>query len=374
MRGDVDSADGPFDATLTKQISELAGEIQVSDNSPEYLYTVAKQLVHNNYERDVAQRKPASDIVVGMLRTKMINRMDFQNILKDLLEYAEEFLRDLPKMWECLADFFVPPLHERLITLLDVRQLALSSLKNNYEYHWAMLSAILQSYEASHGKYATEKLWMENPLDLSEFFIASAPKATIRQRVADANLTYLHEYEAKETIRQFLENRASNDDVFERIDAYVTDRQLDSPELIRTLTTAVFEHCIHNEKLDLIKMERCQALLQRYLCGKGELELEALYAIQRLMVRLQHPQNLLLTIFVNLEEMEIIMDGFRLWIDPSNPNHEPEGRGVCTKSTTQFFENFSEPEGDDGGKDGDSEDDDDEEEQDAKESDSKETN
>lgn len=365
LRGDADNYE-PFDENLTEQISELAGKIEVSKKSPEYVYTVAERLLHCNLERVGSMRKAASEIVVGMLRKKMVNRMDFQNILNGLLEITDELVIDLPKIWECLADYYVPPLHERLITLQDVRQIAVSSFKDVIEYRWLMLEGILKSYEATHGKSSTEKLWSESPLDVSEFFNSSTEKASIRQTVVNAKLGYLYEYQEKEVIRQLLENNLSNEDVFKRIDAYATEQQMDTTILIRTLTTAVFEHCITNGKLEMIKLERWHPLLQRYLCGKGERELEALNAIQRLMVKLQHPQNLLQTIFVNLDELGVIMDGFKRWLDPANANHEPEGRGVCVKSTTQFFENFSEPEDDDGGKDGDSD-------EDEKGSDSKET-
>jgi hypothetical protein len=65
------------------------------------------------------------------------------------------------------------------------------------------------------------------------------------------------------------------------------------------LTTTVIEHCIEKQvnnsnsvlKLNQPLLHKLLSLLQRDIDNKDELELQALYAIQKLVVRLEHPQG-----------------------------------------------------------------------------------
>jgi translation initiation factor 4G len=115
-------------------------------------------------------------------------------------------------------------------------------------------------------------------------------------------------------------------------------------QFIRTLTTAVAESTIRieadhpsNRSLDQDAMQQRAVILKRYLDAKVERETQALFALQALVHRLEHPNKLLHQIFECLYQADVITyEGFEQWEQSKDPA-EQEGKGVAIKSTTQFF-------------------------------------
>lgn len=77
-------------------------------------------------------------------------------------------------------------------------------------------------------------------------------------------------------------------------------------------------------------------LLQKYLCDEQK-ELQALYALQALVVTLEQPANLLRTFFDKLYDEDVVKeDAFYSWESSKDPA-EQQGKGVALKSVTAFF-------------------------------------
>merc|ERR1719367_2180900 len=75
-----------------------------------------------------------------------------------------------------------------------------------------------------------------------------------------------------------------------------------------------------------------------YLDAQKDREVQALYSLQALVHRLEHPNKLLHSIFDVLYEVELISeDAFIEW-EESTEVGEQEGQGVALKSCTQFFQ------------------------------------
>jgi len=78
-------------------------------------------------------------------------------------------------------------------------------------------------------------------------------------------------------------------------------------------------------------------ILQRYLDHHQELELQALYALQALVNRLEHPPNLLHAFFNALYDQDVISeDAFLQWQDSKDPS-ELEGKNVAVKAVHRFY-------------------------------------
>lgn len=77
-------------------------------------------------------------------------------------------------------------------------------------------------------------------------------------------------------------------------------------------------------------------LLQKYLCDEQK-ELQALYALQALVVTLEQPPNLLRLFFDVLYDEDVVKeDAFYSWESSKDPA-EQQGKGVALKSVTNFF-------------------------------------
>jgi len=132
--------------------------------------------------------------------------------------------------------------------------------------------------------------------------------------------------------------------VIDWLDANVGRAEVQTPEMIRLLTTVVAESVIdgiggptNQCQLNEEKLNLRSAILKLYVDTHSRLELSVLLALQHLMHRLEHPNKLLHTIFERLYDNDIVSeDGFQSWEKNDDPA-EQEGKGVAIKSCTQFF-------------------------------------
>ena len=85
-------------------------------------------------------------------------------------------------------------------------------------------------------------------------------------------------------------------------------------------------------------------VLRFSLLKDGEQQLQALYAIQELVHRLEHPTKLLHTILERLYDLELISEESMIEWEKSTDPEEQKGKGVALKSCTQFFKWLKEAE------------------------------
>lgn len=86
----------------------------------------------------------------------------------------------------------------------------------------------------------------------------------------------------------------------------------------------------------MTRLSQRAILLSKYLCDEAK-ELQALYALQALVLRMKQPSNLLRMFFDCLYDEDIIRDEvFFKWESCKDPA-EMLGKGVALKSVTAFF-------------------------------------
>lgn len=333
---------------LEREQTEIEGIVQVLEQfeiKPEYYHAAIYELFKDNIERDPKSRELVGLVVSQMFEKKAITKADYLHALEGMFQMADDLIIDIPQLYQYLASFYVTLLKQRYINLIDIRNVAQCILP---QYGASLLKHLLQQYEALYGKDATVMLWYESSLNPTDFIKMGNTEA--EKYLTEAKLGYLLDSSSKaldmETvgtqIKQFLKTNVMFMEIFNWISSYVGPERVTSNEFIRTLTRAVIEHCIDNKtKLNIPEMGKCHQILQKYIDNKAERELQALYAIQRLVVELEHPQNLLHSILEHLCENDVINEGINLWVDSKDPL-EQSGKGVCLKGITQFMTMFME--------------------------------
>ena len=98
-----------------------------------------------------------------------------------------------------------------------------------------------------------------------------------------------------ESLRDLIRRNVPVDEINEWINVNSSESSIlnkNSKEFTRLLTATVLELCIDDRKrLNADEMTRLQSVLQNVIDSKVDRELQALYAIQRLIVKLEHPQG-----------------------------------------------------------------------------------
>jgi len=117
------------------------------------------------------------------------------------------------------------------------------------------------------------------------------------------------------------------------------------------LFRAIIQGCIiapqdvRETTLDEPQLVSCAPVLQKFLGGDAEHELQALIVLQELMEKLEHPPNLLLKIFQCLYDNNVIShDGFLQW---ERCESSGSGKAVAVKSVVRFLTWLRENEDDD---------------------------
>lgn len=140
-------------------------------------------------------------------------------------------------------------------------------------------------------------------------------------------------------IDKLLKENPNNQRIYDWIEANLSEQQVSSNTFIRALMTSVCHLAIVFEnpyRVDAMVIRNQAKLLQKYLRDEQK-ELQALYALQALVVKLDQPPNLLRMFFDALYDEDVIKEeAFYKWESSKDPA-EQQGKGVALKSVTAFF-------------------------------------
>lgn len=163
---------------------------------------------------------------------------------------------------------------------------------------------------------------------------ASSEAALSRKTLSPEELTCQLE-------KLLLEDMASDEQIFDWVEANLDESQMNSSPFLRALMTAVCKAAVKDEstscRVDTAIIQRRLPVLLKYLNSDTERQLQALYALQALIVTLDQPPNLLRMFFDCLYDEDVISeDAFYKW-ESSKDAAEQLGKGVALKSVTAFF-------------------------------------
>lgn len=111
-------------------------------------------------------------------------------------------------------------------------------------------------------------------------------------------------------------------------------QQYDQNDFIRGFSILVLEHCIESSggtyKLNEPLLESLTPLLKDVIANNENNELQCLYIIQKLIVKLEFPQGMLNSIFGQLYDNDVLqIESFEKWRDSEDPL-EQEGKGEAS--------------------------------------------
>lgn len=300
-----------------------------------------------------------------LVNKSLLQRAQCLNGLGKFLQTAIDLTCDIPKIWDYLGQIVAPMLESRVfpMTFLFDTAMQISPDKQCTEagqYAEAVLRTLASN--ESIGQRGAGEMWKEGNLNWNMFLPSADVDAFIEKYKLEFTLkdapsnNFLQSGKSPEAIednlRRLLQISQPNKNnlIIDWINNYLKETT-GSPDgepdnrFIRILTTAVAESTIrgigvdqpNSCSLDQESMQQRAVILKRILDAKVERETQALYALQALIHKLEHPNKLLHQIFECLYQADVITyEGFEQWEISKDPA-EQEGKGVAIKSTTQFF-------------------------------------
>uniref|UniRef100_A0A671PAV7 Eukaryotic translation initiation factor 4 gamma 3-like n=1 Tax=Sinocyclocheilus anshuiensis TaxID=1608454 RepID=A0A671PAV7_9TELE len=321
---------------------------------PAMLYVFVRVGVESTLERSQITRDHMGQLLYQLLQAGIFHKLQFFKGFSETLELADDMAIDIPHIWLYLAELVTPVLREGGISM---RELFSEFSKPLLPVGRAgiLFSEILHLLckQMSHRKVGS--LWRDSGLSWADFIPETEDvHSFITEHKLDFTLsdgsnpteavskrTLSPEELNKQLEKLLLEDMAGDERIFDWVEANLDESEMSSPPFLRALMTAVCKAAVKTEgssyKVDLSIIKRRLPVLHKYLNSDTERQLQALYALQALIVKLDQPANLLRMFFDCLYDEDVISeDAFYKWEVSKDPA-EQQGKGVALKSVTAFF-------------------------------------
>ncbi|XP_061684261.1 eukaryotic translation initiation factor 4 gamma 1-like isoform X4 [Syngnathoides biaculeatus] len=317
-------------------------------NCPQLLYVFVQFGLESTLERSTEIRENLGRLLHHLVKTSILPTEQYYKGLHEILEIAEEMAIDIPYIWLYLSELITPMLHEGGIPMGDLfKEISkpLIPLGKAGDLFVRILSSLCK--EMSHNRVGT--MWREAELQWKDFLpedvdvnkfameknvaftLAVEPEKSKTKKMSSAELT--------RQLERLIQDKADNKRLIDWIQANLNEEQTTSYMFVRVLMTCICQSAIICENPYKVNEEMINyraTLLQKFLKDEQK-ELQALYALQALMVHMEQPANLLRMFFDILYDEEVIKDdAFYKWESCKDPA-EQQGKGVALKSVTGFF-------------------------------------
>ncbi|ELU17393.1 hypothetical protein CAPTEDRAFT_19755 [Capitella teleta] len=253
---------------------------------------------------------------------------------------------DIPNVWAYFGELLAPSLVSGALPL-DALQAICKPCMAFSKAH-VLAAAALKATADIIGLEKVADMWRLAQMQWQDFTPSSCDlnEFLTQNKLEMLNATELTIGQIKSELLRIVQPKMTNDAILEWIAENVTEVQRKDSQFVRALMTAVCSSVIidHEAKkqLNVPALKDRATLLQIYLDHDGNLELQALYALQALMVSMHHPSGLLRTFFDVLYDEDLISeDSFFKW--DSSDDAAEAGKGVARHSVRQFFTWLHEP-------------------------------
>uniref|UniRef100_K7GEJ1 Eukaryotic translation initiation factor 4 gamma 1 n=1 Tax=Pelodiscus sinensis TaxID=13735 RepID=K7GEJ1_PELSI len=315
---------------------------------PSQLYVFVRNGIESTLERSMIAREHMGLLLYQMVKAGSLSKEQYYKGVHEILEIAEDMEIDIPHIWLYLAGLITPILREGGIAMEELFREIAKPLVPIGKASTLLLEILgLLCKGMSHKKAGT--LWREGGLSWKEFLPEDQDvnKFGREQKVEytmgdSSDMPSRKELTAEELCKQMeklLKENSNNQRIYDWIEANLSEQQVSSTVFVRALMTSVCHSAIVFEnpyRVDTAVIKSRAKLLQKYV-NEEQKELQALYALQALVVKLDQPPNLLRMFFDALYDEDVIKEeAFYKWESSKDPA-EQQGKGVALKSVTAFF-------------------------------------
>ncbi|XP_070694151.1 eukaryotic translation initiation factor 4 gamma 3 isoform X3 [Pempheris klunzingeri] len=310
--------------------------------------------VESTLERSQITRDHMGQLFFQLVQQGVLPKAQFYKGFADTLEQADDMAIDIPHIWLYLAELLCPVLREGGFSMRELFS-ELSKPLLPVGRAGILISEILHILCKQMSHRTVGSLWRESGFSWTDIlpegedvqaFIsqqklqfvlsdASGPEASLSKRILSP------EELSQQLERLLLEDMASDEQIFDWVEANLDESEMSSSPFLRALMTAVCKAAVKDDntncRVDTAIIQRRLPVLLKYLNSDTERQLQALYALQALIVALDQPPNLLRMFFDCLYDEDVISeDAFYKWEMSKDPA-EQHGKGVALKSVTAFF-------------------------------------
>ncbi|XP_042315738.1 eukaryotic translation initiation factor 4 gamma 1 isoform X3 [Sceloporus undulatus] len=317
-------------------------------NCPSQLYIFVRNGIESTLERSTIAREHMGLLLYQLVKGGNISKEQYYKGLHEILEIGEDMEIDIPHIWLYLAEIITPILREGGIPMEELFREIAKPLVPIGKATTLLLEILgLLCKGMSHKKAGT--LWREGGLswkeflpedqDVNKFITEQKVEYTMGDSSDAPSRKELTSEELCKQLDKLLKENANNQRINDWIEANLSEQQVSSNMFVRALMMSVCHSAVVFEnpyRMDSAVIKNRAKMLQKYLSDENK-ELQALYALQALVVKLDQPANLLRIFFDALYDEDVIKEeAFYKWESSKDPA-EQQGKGVALKSVTAFY-------------------------------------
>uniref|UniRef100_A0A8C7UW57 Eukaryotic translation initiation factor 4 gamma 1 n=1 Tax=Oncorhynchus mykiss TaxID=8022 RepID=A0A8C7UW57_ONCMY len=323
----------------------------VEMNSTPLLFVFVRSGLESTLERSPIVRERMGLLLHQLYKAGTLPKEQYYRGLQEILEVAEDMAIDVPHIWLYLAELITPMLHEGGIPMGQLfKEISKPLVPQGMAGVLLVQILTLLCKGMSHKKAGA--MWREAGLSWKDFL---PEDEDVNKFVTEKNVEFtlgggddeteksrkkeLSSEELNKQLDRLIQDKADNQRIYDWVEANLDETQMSSNMFVRAVMTSICQSAIICEnpyKLDAKVITRRAKLLHKYLKDEQK-ELQALYALQALMVEMEQPANLLRMFFDTLYDEDVIKEeAFNKWESSKDPA-EMQGKGVALKSVTAFF-------------------------------------
>ncbi|NXG84695.1 IF4G1 factor, partial [Stercorarius parasiticus] len=292
--------------------------------SPSSLYIFVQNGIESTLERSTISREHMGVLLCQLVKAGTLSKEQYYKGLREILEVAEDMEIDIPHIWLYLAELITPMLQEEGIPMEELFREITKPLVPIGKAT-TLLVEVLGLLCKGMSQKTAGKLWRDGGLSWKEFL---PEDQDVNKFVTEQKLEYtmgdssdtpsrkeLTSEELCKQIDKLLKENPNNQRIYDWIEANLSEQQVSSNTFIRALMTSVCHSAIVCEyrgevggfplrtpapshtlspavenpyRVDALVIRNQAKLLQKYLRDEQK-ELQALYALQALVVKLDQP-------------------------------------------------------------------------------------
>uniref|UniRef100_A0A8C2ATT4 Eukaryotic translation initiation factor 4 gamma, 1a n=1 Tax=Cyprinus carpio TaxID=7962 RepID=A0A8C2ATT4_CYPCA len=312
-------------------------------NSASLLFVFVRNGVESTLERSTIAREHVGLLFQKLVSARILPPEQYYKGLQEILEIADDMAIDIPHIWLYLAEIITPMLQEGGIPMGQLFSVQTSSPYGQSSSLFFFFCLCSQSHKKAGVMWLEAGLSWKDFLpedeDVNKFVTEQKMEFTLGEEPEKPSKKELTAEELSKHLDRLLQEKANNQRIYDWVEANLDEQMLSSNQFVRALMMSVCQSAIICEnpyKVDVVQITQRAKLLQKYLSDETK-ELQALYALQALMVQMEQPANLLRMFFDALYDEDVIKeDAFYKWESSKDPA-EQLGKGVALKSVTAFF-------------------------------------
>ncbi|NWZ20474.1 IF4G1 factor, partial [Asarcornis scutulata] len=268
--------------------------------SPSLLYVFVRNGIESTLERSTISREHMGVLLCHLVKAGTLSKEQYYKGLREILEIAEDMEIDIPHIWLYLAELITPILQEEGIPMEELFREITKPLVPIGKAT-TLLVEVLGLLCKGMSQKTAGKLWRDGGLSWKEFL---PEDQDVNKFVTEQKLEYTmgdssdtpscKELTSEELCKQMdklLKENPNNQRIYDWIEANLSEEQVSSNMFIRALMTSVCHSAIVFEnpyRVDAMVIRNRAKLLQKYMRDEQK-ELQALYALQALVVKLEQP-------------------------------------------------------------------------------------